>query len=188
MVFMRISHTSRHHPLYRRRRTIRIPFGAQRFLAVFEGIEGGFAIGASVIAGLSLAGMNRQAIIITAIVSVIVSGFNAAAVKYSSEHYMDELDGVESTKPLYAYFAPAAAEFAAYFAISFISILPLLLMQNLLQAVALSVSTTLCILFIAGWWRGYLLHIHPLRDGVETCLLGMCIILVGIISGLIVHG
>ena len=185
---MRVSSTSKHHPRSSQRRVIKLPFGTQRFLAAFEGIEGGFAIGASMVAGLSLAGMERPVLITTAVVSVMVSGFNAAAVKYSSEHYLDELDGREKTKAFRAYFIPAAIEFVSYFAISFISILPLLLLKDLPLAVNLSVAMTLIILFAAGWWRGFLLRLHPVRDGTETCILGACIILVGVISGLVIHG
>ena len=76
-----------------------IPFGAERFLAAFEGFEGGFAIGAGVIAGMSFASVSREILIMTAVVSIIVNGFNSASVKYSSEHYMDELDGREERNP-----------------------------------------------------------------------------------------
>lgn len=185
---MRIASSSKHHPLHKRRRRLSLPFGTQRFLAAFEGFEGGFAIGTSIVAGLSFAGMDRHILITTAIVSIIVNGFNSSAVKYSSEHYIDELDGREKKSAFKAYFIPAAIEFISYFAISFVSILPLLFLQNLHLAVALSVLMTLCILFTAGWWRGFLLRMHPLRDAIETCLLGGSIILVGIIAGLIIHG
>ena len=79
----------------RPRHITNIPLGAEKFLAVFEGLEGGFAIGAGVLAGLSFAGLDRKILLMTAVVSIIVNGFNSSAVKYSSEHYIDELDGHE---------------------------------------------------------------------------------------------
>ena len=77
---MRVASTSHHHPLHHRRRTLNVPLGAQRFLAAFEGFEGGFAIGASIIVGLSFAGLDRRLLLTTALISIIVNGFNTASV------------------------------------------------------------------------------------------------------------
>lgn len=184
---MRVASASKHHPLHSRRRAVRLPFGTQRFLAAFEGLEGGFAIGASIIAGLSFAGMERPALIAAAIVGLIVNGFNASAVKYSSEHYLDQLDGREKKNTVRAYFVPAAIEFVSYFVISFIGVLPLLFFESLTLAVAFSVATTLLTLFAAGWWRGYLLHMSAFKNGLEASLLGGAIIAFGCLAGILLH-
>lgn len=183
----RISSTSKHHPLHSRRRVLRVPFGAQRFLAAFEGFEGGFAIGTSVVVALSFAGTSRHLLLVTAIISIIVNGFNNASVKYSTEHYLDELDGREKKSAFRHYFIPSFIEFVCYFAISFVSIIPLLLITNTSVAVATSVGITLVTLFAAGYWRGYILQMSHWRDALETTLLGMGIILVGLLSGYIIH-
>lgn len=184
---LRISSSSRHHPLRKRRRSLDIPLGAQRFLAAFEGFEGGFAIGASIIVGLSFAGLDRNLLVSAALVSIIVNGFNSASVKYSSEHYLDELDGREKRSPFKHYFIPALIEFVAYFTISFVSIIPLLVVDGTLLAIWLSCIATLVILFTAGWWRAYMLHMPRWRDALETTVLGGGIILVGLVSGYILH-
>ncbi len=184
---MRIASTSRHHPLSHQRRRLNIPFGAQRFLAAFEGFEGGFAIGASILVGLSFAGLERHLLISAALVSIIVNGFNTASVKYSSEHYLDQLDGREKKSPFRHYFMPAFIEFVAYFAISLLSIVPLLLVANLQLAIAASCVATLVILYAAGWWRAYMLHMPRWRDALETTILGGGIILVGLLAGFILH-
>lgn len=183
----RINASSKHHPLHVRRRRIRVPLGTQRFLAAFEGLEGGFAIGASIVVALAFAGTNRYLLLVTAIVSIIVSGFNNASVKYSSEHYLDELDGREKKSAFRHYFMPSLIEFVCYFAISFISIVPLLFISDTVQAVGLSVALTVVILFSAGYWRGYILQMSRWRDAFETTVLGIGIILVGLISGYIIH-
>lgn len=184
---LRIATSSKHHPLHPRRRTITPPFGTQRFLAALEGVEGGFAIGASIILALSIAGLDRELLIVSAIVSIIVSGFNSASVKYSSEHYLDELDGREKKSAFKYYFVPAFIEFICYVLLSFVSVLPLLLIANVTIAVATSVALTLALMFFAGLWRGYLLHMSALRDGSETFLLGAGIIAIGFISGLVIN-
>lgn len=183
----RISPASKHHPLHSRRRRIALPLNAQRFLAAFEGLEGGFAIGASVLVALSLAGLEREVLLASVVVAIIVNGFNNASVKYSSEHFLDELDGREKSSAFKHYFIPSLIEFVSYFAISFISIVPLIFIDDLTQAVMLSVAVTLVTLYAAGYWRAYMLQMSSRRDGIETLVLGAGIILVGLISGYAVH-
>lgn len=183
---LKISAASKHHPLHERRRRISLPFGTQRFLAAFEGIEGGFAIGSSIVVALSIAGLERQLLLTTAIVSIIVSGFNSASVKYSSEHYLDELDGREKKSPFKHYFLPSFIEFICYAAISLLTVLPLVFITDVSVAVILSVVLTLVLLTLAGFWRAYILQANMLRDAVETMALGIGIIAVGYVSGVII--
>lgn len=184
---LKIPTSSRYHPLHSRRRTIKVPLGAQRFLAAFEGFEGGFAIASSIVVALSFTGLSREALLTTALISLIVNGFNTASVKYSSEHYLDELDGREKRSAFRNYFVPAFIEFICYFAIAFLSIVPLIIFDQTILAVSASVGLTLLLLFFAGFWRGFILRTHSWHDATETTLLGAGIILVGLISGWVVH-
>lgn len=181
----KISPVSKHHPLHNKRRSITVPFGAGRFLAAFEGVEGGFAIGTSIVVALGLAGLDRHLLLVTAVVSIVVSGFNTASVKYSSEHYLDQLDGREKQSSVRYYFLPAMIEFICYLIISFVAIMPLLLVGNTQVAIIISVMVTLAILYLAGYWRAYMLRMPRHRDAIETMLLGLGIILVGVGSGFI---
>lgn len=184
---MRINASSKYHPLHVRRRKVHLPLGAQRFLAAFEGFEGGFAIGTSIVVALAFSTNDRRVLLLTAIISIIVNGFNNASVKYSSEHYLDELDGRETRHPLDRYFAPAFVEFLSYFAISFLTVVPLIVIADLTTAIIVSVILTVVLLFAAGYWRAYMLRMPRLRDAVETMLLGGGIIVVGVISGVVVR-
>ena len=183
---LKISATSKHHPLHTKRRAVTLPFGTQRFLAAFEGVEGGFAIGASIVVALSVAGLDKDVLMASAIISIIVSGFNTASVKYSTEHYLDQLDGREKRSPFRHYFVPSFIEFVCYVVLSIFSVLPFILLQDTALAAALSVGLTLVVLFAAGLWRGYMLHMDGIRDGLETVLLGMGIITIGLIGGIVV--
>jgi hypothetical protein len=185
-IMVKITSTSPHHPLHHRRRVLRLPLAPQRLLAALEGVEGGFAIGASIIVALAIAGLNKELLIMTAVISIIVTGFNSASVKYSSEHYLDELDGREKRNPFKHYLVPAAIEFICYVGFSLVVVLPVVLLQSTQTAVLVSTASTLGVLFAAGVWRGYVLHMNGMRDGLETMLLGAGIITIGAISGLIV--
>ncbi|MBP9667718.1 VIT1/CCC1 transporter family protein [Candidatus Saccharibacteria bacterium] len=184
---MKIAASSTHHPLHARRRKLTIPLGAQRFLAAFEGFEGGFAIGTSIIVALSFSNLDRTVLLSTALLSITVNGFNSASMKYTSEHYMDELDGSEKKNKFRHYFLPAITEFAAYIVISLFAIVPMILLNNMLHAVWIVAGITLVILFAAGFMRGYMLRMSPWRDGLEALVLGFGIILVGFIFGYLVY-
>lgn len=180
--------TAKHRRLLReKRRRIKLPFGAERLLALFEGLEGGFAIGASVIVGLSFANLDRRVLLVSAGIGILVNGFNNASVKYSSEHYADELDGREKGHPLRYYFVPAAIELGAYSIISVITLLPLIFIPDLYLAITLCCLITLTMLLVAGYWRGFLMKMHPSKDAVEMMTLGACIIIVGGITGYFLH-
>jgi len=75
--------------------------------------------------------------------------------------------------------------------LSFISVVPLLVVPDIRLAVVACVVLTVALLFVAGYVRAYMLRAGRFRDGVETAVetavLGGGIILVGLVSGLIVN-
>jgi VIT1/CCC1 family predicted Fe2+/Mn2+ transporter len=160
-----------------------IPLGADNFLSILEGIEGGFAIFVGIVAGLYFQNVDHNLLIATGIIGIVVNAFNSSAVRYASEHYTDELDGREKRSKFHAYFIPAFIEFVTYAVVSLIAVMPLLLIQDSRQAIGLTIAMTVIILFIAGWYRGNLMGRHAIRDGLEVSGLGFAIILVGTISG-----
>ena len=161
----------------------RIPLGADNFLSVLEGIEGGFAIFVGIVAGLYFQNISHDLLIVTGVVGLVVNAFNACAVRYTSEHYLDELDGHEKRHKLHAYFIPALIEFTTYALVSLIAVVPLLLIRDSLTAIVLTGLITVLILFFAGAYRGKLLGRHAVRDGFELAWIGLAIIGVGTISG-----
>lgn len=160
-----------------------IPLGANNFLSVLEGIEGGFAIFVGIIAGLYFQQISHDLLIITGVIGLIVNAFNASAVRFASEHYLDEIDGHEKRRKFRAYFVPAAIEFVTYALVSLVAVIPLLVIQDSLVAIGLTCLMTVGILFAAGWYRGTLFGRHAVRDGIELAGLGIAIILIGASAG-----
>jgi VIT1/CCC1 family predicted Fe2+/Mn2+ transporter len=160
-----------------------IPLGASNFLSILEGIEGGFAIFVGIIAGLYFQSVEHDLLIAAGIIGLIVNAFNSSAVRYTSEHYLDELDGHEKQNKFRAYFVPALIEFITYGLVSLLAVIPLLLVQDSLTAILFSIAVTVMILFIAGNYRGRLLGRHALRDGLELAGIGIAIIIVGGLAG-----
>jgi len=162
----------------------RIPLGADNFLSVLEGIEGGFAIFVGIVVGLSFEEVGRDLLIMTAVISIAVNAFNASAVRYTTEHYIDELDGREKRSWVKAYLFPASIEFLTYLIVSAIAVIPLLLIDDQVLALWSCVLLTATILFMAGGYRGYLLAGHKiLRDGFEVMISGLLIVAVGATAG-----
>ena len=165
----------------------KISYDSNIFLAAFEGVEGAFAISAGIIAGLTFSNSSHEIILTTAIVSTLVNGFNSASIKYSTEHYLDEMDGKETNHKIRKYLLPSLVHFIAYFIISFVSLIPVILLKNVDNAIIYICLFTILILFIFGFWRASKIGARRFRDGIETALLGTGIILIGALSGLIVH-
>lgn len=156
------------------------------FLSFLDGLEGGFAIFAGIVVGLSFSGVDRNVLVVSALVGIVVNAINAATIRYSTEHYLDELDGHEKKSPMRAYFLPAALELVIYLIVSSLALLPLLLVNELPLALGVMVASCLVFLFIAGAIRGHLLAgRHWLRDGIEVVLGGIIMIIVGAGAGYI---
>ncbi|HET7630177.1 MAG TPA: VIT1/CCC1 transporter family protein [Candidatus Saccharimonadales bacterium] len=161
----------------------KIPLGADNFLSVLEGVEGGFAIFAGIVAGLSFESVPRDLLILIAAIGIIVNAFNSSAVRFTSEHFLDELDGHEKRRWYKAYLWPALIEFLVYGLVSIIAILPLVLIADQATAVGAMIAITLVFLFMAGWTRGQVTYHHRWRDGVEVLLSGGLIVVVGGLAG-----
>lgn len=165
-----------HHP-----RTI--PLGANNFLSILEGIQGGFAIFVGIITGLYFQNVPHDLLVVTGVIGLVVNAFNASAVRYASEHYIDELDGREKRDKVQAYFIPALVEFMTYVIVSLAVVIPLLLINDSLVAIMLTIGLTIVVLFLAGAYRGRLLGRHLMRDGLEVAGIGVAIIFVGAAAG-----
>lgn len=152
------------------------------FLSLIEGLEGGFAIFAGIVIGLYLNGAAQIVLIATALISIAVNAVNAATIRYSTEHYLDELDGHERSAYRH-YFVPAMVEFIVYLGISSIAIIPLLIAPTTELGIIVMIMTCLAILFIGGFIRGQRFRRHKWRDGFELAFGGSIIIVIGAVAG-----
>ncbi|MEO5691334.1 MAG: hypothetical protein ABIQ64_04060 [Candidatus Saccharimonadales bacterium] len=155
----------------------------KRLLGFIDGLEGGFAIFAGIVVGLSFATTNRTVLIATALIGILVNAMNAATIRYSTEHYYDELDGHEKRSKLHAYFVPSLFEFGLYIIVSLIAIIPLIVIPSLVAAIATMIFICLSILFVAGAIRGATLGRHTVSDGIELMVGGSIMIVSGALAG-----
>ncbi len=155
----------------------------KRLLGFIDGLEGGFAIFAGIVVGLSFATTNRHVLIATALLGILVNAVNAATIRYSTEHYYDELDGHEKQSKLKAYFIPSLVEFSLYLTVSLLAVIPLIIITPLIPAIVTMVALCLIILFVAGSLRGAALGGHAIRDGLELMIGGSIMIACGALAG-----
>jgi VIT1/CCC1 family predicted Fe2+/Mn2+ transporter len=155
----------------------------KHLLSFIDGLEGGFAIFAGIVAGLSFTTSHRTVLIMTALIGIMVNAVNAATIRYSTEHYVDELDGHEKRNKTKYYLVPALIEFILYLTVSVLAVIPLLVIDDLLVAVAVMIATCLVILFAAGMARGAALGNHAVRDGIELVIGGSIMIVFGAGAG-----
>ena len=164
-----------HYPIHRH--------AQKRLLGFIDGLEGGFAIFAGIVAGLSFTTSSRTVLIMTALIGILVNAVNAATIRYSTEHYNDELDGHEKKDTTKYYLFPAIIEFVLYLLVSLLAVIPLLVINDLVTAVGVMIVICLGILFAAGTLRGATIGTHPFRDGIELTVGGSIMILFGAIAG-----
>ena len=164
-----------HYPIHRHEQ--------KQLLGFIDGLEGGFAIFAGIVVGLSFATTNRSVLIVTALIGIMVNAVNAATIRYSTEHYVDELDGHEKRSSIKNYLFPAIVEFLLYVLVSVVAIVPLLTVSSLPVAIIIMVSICLVILFAAGAIRGATLGKHPIKDGIELTVGGSIMIIFGALAG-----
>lgn len=161
----------------------KLPFDREYFMALLGGLEGGMATTTAIVTGLVITTDQRDLVVATAVISFMVQGFNSAVGRFSSEHTDDEIDHIESwkgyRKPVYN----ALLQFTSHILVSLLVILPIVFVGNLFDAVMWTIGITLVTLFSIGLYKGYVLKLHPFRDGAEQLILGALVIAVGIVAG-----
>jgi VIT1/CCC1 family predicted Fe2+/Mn2+ transporter len=161
----------------------KLPFDREYFSSLFSGLEGGLATTTAIIVGLAITTERREVIITTAVISFMVQAFNSSVGKFSAERTDDEIDNIESwkgyRKPIYN----ALLQFLSHILISLVALTPFVFITNTASAISATIMLTLFILFIMGIFKGFVIKLHPFKDGLELFILGALVISVGIVSG-----
>jgi len=152
-------------------------------MALFSGFEGGLATTSAIAAGLLITTSDVTIVITTASISFIVQAFNGAIGKFSSEHTNDEIDHEDI---LHGYKKPiinASLQFIAHIVMGVIVLLPILYLDNATEAILVSISFTLTLLFLLGAYKGYIVGKSAMADALQQIGLGALIITAGIVAG-----
>jgi len=167
------------------RQKTKLPFDREYFLALLGGLEGGLATTTAIVVGLIITTEQREIVVTTAVISFMVQAFNSSVGRFSAAHTDDEIDRIETwkgyRKPVYN----ALLQFTSHILVSLLVILPIVFVSDIFTAVGMIIAITLVLLLIIGFYKGFLLKLHPLRDAAELFVLGSLVISVGMLAGLI---
>ncbi|QQS23142.1 VIT1/CCC1 transporter family protein [bacterium] len=145
------------------------------------GVEDSLVSTVGLLAGIAIAGMSKENILLTGFVLIFVEAFSMAIGSLLSEQSVEEYEGhkeVSLTKPLFA----AVIMFFSYVFAGLIPLAPYFHFGGN-QSVIFSVALTLVSLFLLGVFNAKLTHVRAWRDGLFTLFMGGIAILVGITVG-----
>ena len=169
------------------RKPIKLPIDVEYFMSLLSGLESGMATTAAIIAGLTTGTDSREAVVITALITMTVQAYNAAANRLSTEHTQDE---IENNKDHTSYLKPtidAGAQFLAHIISSLIILLPTIYISDLDRALVTTILLTLGLMFTLGFVKGIYVKKYVFRDAMEILLIGASVITVGLLSGYILN-
>lgn len=166
-------------------RPVMLPFDRGRFMAWFAGSEGGLATTTAIIAGLMVIHTGLDVIVVTAIISFMVQGFNGSIGLFAAERTDDEINREDRMSGYRKPAVNALLHFMSHVLMSVLVLLPILLVPNQFKATTYSIVITLVLLFGIGAYKGKIVKRNPIRDGLELVVLGSLVISVGIVAGTI---
>lgn len=147
--------------------------------SILFGIEDSLVSTTGLIAGISVGADNNRIVILGAIVSIVIEAVSMGVGEYLSDDAVQELDKMKRhDNSLVSGFLMFASNFLA----GLIPLAPVLFF-NYPVSLYLSISAALFALFLLGYIKGKLLHVHPLRGGIKILLVGGIATIIGVIVG-----
>lgn len=134
---------------------------------------------AGIIVGVATAVPNKQYIVITGLVAVMVEALSMTAGQYLSEKSVHGLPGSHHKDSL---FIGSLTMFVAYVVGGFVPILPILIAPLSISPL-LSVLASFAGLFSLGYLKGKLFTGHSIFNSLEMMIVGGLTVLIGIFVG-----
>lgn len=168
-------------------RTGKLPIDKELFLSIISGSQAGIATTAAIIIGLTIGTDDRQIVIISALVSIFVQAFNSSLTTIIAIHTSDEIDHNRDMNSLLRPLTKAGMQFLTHMVAGFIVLLPMIYVTTLEIALLATIAVAIVLLLWIGLFVGRVVRHSPLRDGVQSLVLGMMIMIGGFIAGFIIH-
>lgn len=161
--------------------TPRPPGGASVLRSFVFGVEDSLVSTVGLLSGITIGGVEREAVLVTGLVLIFVEAISMAAgsflAEYSAEEY--EQQGYVSNRQS---IINGVVMFFSYFISGFIPLAPYLFFDSS-QALPISISLSLLALFLLGVVGAHISHVRVLRDGLRMLIVGGLAIAVGTIVG-----
>ena len=169
------------------RKSMKLPIDKELFLSIISGSEAGIATTAAIIVGLTVGELERDVILISATVSVLIQAFNSAITTIVTSHTLDEIERNRDMDSLFRPFTQAGLQFLTHISAGIVVLLPMVYVARVEMAMLMSVAISLLLMFWIGFFVGRIVRHEPLRNSVQSFVLGMLIIIGGFIAGYIIN-
>lgn len=148
---------------------------------VIFGVEDSLVSTVGLLAGVAVAGVGSQTVLLTGVVLIFVEAFSMGVGSLLSEHSVEEYEAHGET-PLRRPLGGAIAMLVSYLVAGLVPLAPYLFMEPKV-AVWFSVLLTLLALFMLGALSARYFRSRVVRLGVEMLVLGGIAIALGIVVG-----
>jgi len=145
------------------------------------GVEDSLVSTVGLLAGVAIAAIPRQTILITGVVLIFVEAFSMAVGNFLSEHSAEEYEK-QTDVPVRLPLKSAFIMFASYFTSGFIPLSPYIILETR-TAFWVSIVLSLFALFVLGIVRAKISKLALFKHGFEMFFVGGVAILIGIATG-----
>lgn len=145
------------------------------------GVEDSLVSTLGVLAGVSIGGFERHAIILSGLVLIFVEAFSMGVGSFLSEESAEEFEQKKTVSPLRSLHA-GATMFVSYFVAGSIPLGPYMLLPAS-SAFFTSIICSLAALFALGFFSGTESHVNPFKTGARMLLVGGSAMAIGIAIG-----
>lgn len=149
------------------------------------GVEDSLVSTVGLLAGIAVAGVSRQTILLTGIVLIFVEALSMGAGSFLSEYSVEEYEK-QGNVPARKSIGGALVMFVSYFISGFIPLFPYIVWRADL-AFWISIAFSLAALFILGISQARFSKIRPITNGVRMLAIGGAAIVVGVLVGKIIQ-
>ncbi len=169
------------------RRSLKLPISKELFVSIISGSEAGIATTAAIIVGLTVGTDNRDIVILSAMISIVVQAFNSALTTIVTSHTLDEIEHNRDMDSLLKPLSQASLQFLTHMTMGLVVLLPMLYVERLEMAMLSVIGIALVLLLWIGLFVGQIVRHTPFRNSVQSFVLGMLIIIGGFLAGFVIN-
>ena len=166
---------------------IKLPVSIDVFLSILAGTEAGIATTAAIIVGLTIGTDDRGLVVISALISIIVQAFNSSLTTIFTAHTLDEIEHNRDMNSLLQPISQGALQFVTHVTAGLFVLLPIIYVDRLEVAMLTSIGVSLVLLLWIGLFVGRVVRHTPLRNSIQSFVLGVMIIIGGFLAGFIIN-
>lgn len=169
------------------RRPAKLPIDKELFLSMISGSEAGIATTAAIIVGLTIGTADRDIVIVSGSVSVLVQAFNSAITTIVTSHTLDEIEHNRDMDSLIRPLTQGGIQFLTHITAGLVVLIPMLYVRPLEKAMIATIAISLVLMLWVGLFVGRIVRHTPLRNSIQSLVLGMLIIIGGFLAGFLIN-